>query len=67
MVPIYRSGADVNSSTKMNIPYTRRSRVAFSRNAASTTKCRTLLCFSRFYPAYFRNRYRSRTGKVSEY
>jgi len=32
----------------------------------STTKCRTILCFSRFYPAYFRDRYRSRTGKVSE-
>jgi len=29
-------------------------------------KCHTLLCFSRFYPAYFRNRYRSRTGKDSE-
>gem|GEM_PF-6271645 len=24
------------------------------------------LCFSRFYPAYFRDRYRSRTGKDSE-
>jgi len=26
----------------------------------------TSLCFSRFYPAYFRDRYRSRTGKDSE-
>ena len=24
------------------------------------------LCFSRFYPAYFKDRYRSRTGKDSE-
>jgi len=38
----------------------------FSRNATSTTKCRTPLCFFRFYPAYFRYRYRSRTGNVSE-
>jgi len=50
----------------MNIPYTRRNRVAFSRNATSTTKCRTPSCFSRFYPAYLRDRYRSRTGKDSE-
>jgi len=28
--------------------------------------CRSPLCFSRFYPAYFGDRYRSRTGRISE-
>jgi len=32
-----------NNRTKMNIPCTHWSRVAFSRNATSTTKCRTPL------------------------